>query len=66
MTLFAGNKLKRPSKRQVLAVAYAAWGLSQPLLVAVEALAFFSGVYSLLISLAGFAVGFSFPRGLGV
>lgn len=50
----------------VFSVGSAAWSLSQPSLVAVEALAFFSGVYSLLISLAGFAVGFFFPRGPGV
>lgn len=50
----------------VFAIASVAWNFFQPLLLALEALAFECGVYSLLISLAGFAAGFFFPRGPGV
>jgi predicted membrane metal-binding protein len=44
----------------------ALWAFLQPLVVALEVLLFTSGVYSLLVSLAGFALGYFFPRTPGV
>lgn len=58
--------MRRPNFAYVFSVSAAAWGLAQPLIVAVEALALMSGLYSFLVSLAGFALGFFFPLGPGV
>lgn len=42
------------------------WVFVQPLIVALEVLLFSSGLYSLVVSLLGFGVGFFLSRGPGV